>query len=292
MRLQSTAEKVVTDQSTFSDPSNWIAAGIVIAVGILVAFGVRAAIRRVAKRTDTVTSTVQVMSQVVMVVLVLVTISIALRTLGVDLTPVLAGAGILGIVLGFALKDVAENYVAGILMGFNNPFSPGDQVIVDDGQLEGTIEELQLRYTVIRSSDGIRILVPNSILLKNPIQNLTANGTRRSWFTVGVAFGSDIGEVRRIVQDTLTSIESVLRNPPPEVVVEELSDAWMTLRIRFWHGPTNRDHWHTRGDAIEAVFSALDAAGIDMPFPRQVVELAAAANGGAEPSGEPTEEDG
>lgn len=187
---------------------------------------------------------------------------------------------ILGLTLGFALKDVTENYVSGVIMGFSNPFAPGDQVIIDDGRLEGTVEELQLRYTVIRSTDGVRILMPNALVLKNPLENLTVNGDRRSHFTLGVGFDTDLDAARALAVDTVTGVEGVHEAPPPEAFVEELAGSWVTIRVRFWHGPRNHDRWEVRGRAITATYTAFNEAGIDMPYRHRVLRLEGLETGG------------
>ena len=264
---------VVVDEEGFSDFGNWVAAGIAVAIGVVIALLLRAAIRRLRRRSKTVTSTVQIVSQIVFAVVVAVSIYIALTIIGVDLTPLLAGAGIAGLTIGFALKDIAENYVSGILMGFNNPFSPGDEIIVDEGRLEGTVEELTLRQTIIRSSDGVRVLMPNSMVIRNPLENLTANGSRRSYFNLGVGFDTDLDEARRIAVEAVRNVPGVHDQPEPEAFVEEIGGSWVTIRVRFWHEPRSIDRWQIRGRAITAALAAVNAAGIDMPYRQQVVRV-------------------
>lgn len=270
---------VVTD-ARIEDPLNWVLAGAVVLLSILVGTLLRRLIRRMARRQDSQTSMVQVVARLVFGLVVAIGIATALTQIGVDLTPLLASAGILGLTLGFALKDVAENYVSGVIMGFSNPFAPGDQVIIDDGRLEGTVEELQLRYTVIRSTDGVRILMPNALVLKNPLENLTVNGDRRSHFTLGVGFDTDLDAARALAVDTVTGVEGVHESPPPEAFVEELAGSWVTIRVRFWHGPRNHDRWEVRGRAITATYAAFNEAGIDMPYRHRVLRLEGLETGG------------
>lgn len=275
------AAPVVSD-TKIDDPVNWLIALVAIVVSIIVGTLVRRLIHRLAQRQDAVTSMVQIVARLVFGLIVAIGIAIALAQIGVDLTPLLASAGILGLTVGFALKDVAENYVSGIIMGFSNPFEPGDQVIVDDGRLEGTVEELQLRYTVVRSTDGVRILMPNSLVLKNPVENLTVNGTRRSHFTLGVDFDTDLDAARRLAVDTVKGVEGVQESPEPEAFVEELAGSWVTIRVRFWHGPRNHDRWEIRGRAITATFGAFNDAGINMPYRHRVLRLEGLESGGTD----------
>ncbi len=252
----------VVAPSRFESLDNWIAAGIILAIGIAVGFGCRHLIRRWARKNDSVTSTVQIVSQLVALFIIAVALAVALGTIGVDLGPVLAGAGIVGITFGFALKDIAENYVAGVIMGFSNPFSPGDHIIVDEGNIEGTVEELQLRYTVIRGSDGVRILMPNSIVLKSPVENLTTNGRRRSTVKLKVNFGADIDTAIELALETIGEVDGVRQDPKPEGFVERVGAKTVTLRLRFWHRPSPHDGWVARSAVLDAVSAAFSDAGI------------------------------
>lgn len=251
--------------------SDWLAAAIVLVGFFAAATAARAAIRRLGHRKDAVSSTVQIMARLVFAALGLVGIYIALRTIGLDLGPALAGAGIVGITLAFALQDIAENYISGVIMGFRNPFAPGDQII--SGDSEGTVEELNLRYTTIRTYDGVRVLLPNGHVLKRPLTNLTINGSRRTDFTLGVAYGTDLEQARRIVIEAVVTVDGVDGDPPPQAWVEELAASWISIRVRYWHAPRIGDMWRIRSAAIIAVVEAADRAGIELPFEHRVVEV-------------------
>lgn len=196
---------------------------------------------------------------------------VALRIVGLDLGPVLGGAGIVGIALAFALRDIAENLISGMLMGLRNPFTPGDEIV--SGEHTGVVEGLNLRYTAIRTPDGARVLLPNGKVLSSPLTNLTVNGHRRSEFAVGVAFGSDLQQARTVVLDALADLAEVHDEPPPEAWVEELAPSWVSVRVRFWHAPRTADHWRVRSAAIVAVTTALERGGVETPFERTVVDV-------------------
>lgn len=252
--------------------SDWIGAAVAVGVALGIATGARWLIRRFGQRRDTVTSTVQIMGRLVFAIIVAIGLYIGLQIVGVDLGPVLAGAGIAGIAVAFALQDIAENYISGILMGFRNPFSPGDQI--SSGDFEGTVIELNLRYTTIRTYDGVRVLLPNGQVLKNPLTNLTANGNRRSDFTIGVAYGTDLREACRVAIETVEAVEGVDDERSAQAWVEELAASWITIRVRYWHPPRIADVWRVRSEAIIEVVDAMERAGIDMPYERTVVEVA------------------
>lgn len=167
--------------------------------------------------------------------------------------------------MAFALRDIAENYISGVMMGFRNPFSPGDQIV--SGDFEGTVVELNLRHTAIDTHDGLRVLLPNGGVLKNPLTNLTVNGARRTDFELGVAYGTDLRQACRAV------IEALDAEPAPEAWVEVLAPSWITVRVRYWHEPFTADVWAARHAAVVAVVAACDAAGTELPFDQQVIAI-------------------
>lgn len=265
-------DAATNEATTGSDGlDQWIGAAIALALAIVIATAVRWAIRRWGQRRDTVTSTVQIMARLAFALIVAVGLYVALQVIGIDLGPVLAGAGIAGIALAFALQDIAENYISGILMGFRNPFSPGDEII--SGDHEGTVEELNLRYTTIRTYDGVRVLLPNGQVLKSPLTNLSVNGNRRTDFTIGVAYGTDLERARQVAMRAVATVPGVETDRPSQAWVEELAASWITIRVRYWHPPRIADVWEVRNAAIIAVVAAIEGDGIDMPFERKIVDV-------------------
>lgn len=255
--------------------SSWVGAAIALGVAVAVASAARWIIRRVGRRTDVTNTAAAVLARLVFALIVAVGVYVALRAIGLDLGPVLAGAGIAGVAIAFALQDIAENYISGVIMGFRNPFSPGDEIV--SGEFEGSVEELNLRYTTIRTYDGVRVLLPNSDVLANPLTNLTVNGHRRTDFTIGVAYGTDLDRARRLAIATVDALDEVDSDPPVQAWVEELAASWINIRVRYWHAPSIADMWRIRSAAIVAVVAALEQAGIDLPFERRVIEIAAGA---------------
>ena len=197
---------------------------------------------------------------------------VGLRIIGFDPAPLIAGAGVLGITLAFALRDIAANYISGILMGLRNPFRSGDQII--SGDHEGTVEDLNLRYTTIRTYDGVRVLLPNGMVLQSPLTNLTVNGSRRTDIPVGVAYGTDLQKARQVFIDAVSALDGIDPEYEVQAWVESLDASWITIRVRYWHAPRIADMWQMRSAAIIAVVDAATAAGIDLPFERTVFEIA------------------
>ena len=145
---------------------------------------------------------------------------------------IFATAGLSGIVLGFAFRDIGENFLAGVLLAFNRPFSVGDTVETND--IKGTIKTLDLRNTHIRSFDGKDIYVPNAMIVKSPLLNSTRDGLLRFDFAVGVDYSNDIPRARDLILKTLTGKPGVLKDPGPLVMVEEFANNRVNLRAYYW----------------------------------------------------------
>jgi small conductance mechanosensitive channel len=145
---------------------------------------------------------------------------------------IFATAGLSGIVLGFAFRDIGENFLAGVLLAFNRPFSIGDTIETND--IKGIIKNLDLRNTRIRSFDGKDIYVPNAMIIKSPLLNSTRDGLLRFDFTVGIDYSNDIHRARKLILKTLASKPGVLKDPGPLVMVEELADNRVNLRAYYW----------------------------------------------------------
>jgi small-conductance mechanosensitive channel len=185
-----------------------------------------------------------------------------------DYTPssLLATLGIGGLVVGFAFRDVLENYLAGVLMLLTEPFRIGDQIVFD--RYEGTVEEIQTRATLILTYDGRRVVIPNAKLFTTPVTVNTAFESRRIEYDFGIGFGDDIARAKALIIETLRGQDGVLAEPPPDVLTYELGPSAVSLRVRWWITPPKRnDALEARDVVLEAVKRTLTAAGIDLPFP-------------------------
>lgn len=259
-----------------------------IAVGVLAAFvivgrGLRPLVRRrlVRRRTPSFARVFAKLTSSAMTVAgVLLAVTIVFPS--VRPVDVLTGAGVLTIAAGFAFQDILQNLLAGILLLFRQPFRGGDQISV--GEVTGTVEEINIRETVLTTFDGRRILIPNAKVYTDIIHVQTAHRTIRSSFVVGIAYESDMAAARRIATEALVSVEGVVPEPPPEALYVELDSSTVDLEIRFWCDPRQLEFRRTLSRAIEAVKTAFDVNGIEMPS--QVIalqatsSLAAALNGG------------
>ena len=207
---------------------------------------------------------------------------LALGTLNLDktVTSLLAGAGILGLALGFAFQDIAENFIAGVILNVRNQFREGD--IVESGDYMGLIERVQLRATVMRTFTGQRVLIPNADVFKNAIINYTQPGRRRVDVSVGVSYGDDLEMARRVALDAVRGVEGRDTAREPELFYEAFGDSSINFQVRFWipFHTAQTDFLEARSQAIIRIKKAFDQAGITIPFPIRTLDFDGGAVGG------------
>jgi len=205
--------------------------------------------------------------------IVLAGVLVALDLLGATslIGAVLGSAGVVGLVLGFAFKDIAENYIAGILLSLRQPFSPGDSVRVDSH--EGKVVALTSRATVLMTADGNHLQLPNSMVFKSVLLNYSRNPKRRFEFETGVDGQASWHRAMDVGIATLASLEGVLSDPPPAALIRSLSNDGATLQFQGWVDQTQNDLARTRSEAMRHVRKALHEAGITPPEAVQKVVL-------------------
>jgi small-conductance mechanosensitive channel len=179
--------------------------------------------------------------------------------------------GISSVAIGFAFRDVLQNFFAGVLLLVNEPFGIGDQIIIED--FEGTVEDIQTRATTIKTYDGRRVVMPNTELFTNPVIVNTAFPLRRIEYDVGIGYGDDIERAKALILETLRGVSDIRQEPAPEVLVVGLADSSVTLRVRWWIEPALRaEAVDTRNQVLALVKRTLMGHGIDLPFPtRQIL---------------------
>ena len=178
--------------------------------------------------------------------------------------------GISGVAIGFAFRDILQNFLAGILILLSEPFQIDDQIIFKD--FEGTVENIQTRATTIRTYDGRRIVIPNSELFTNSVLVNTAFEHRRLEYDIGIGYGDDIEKARSLILDVLHSTEGVLQEPVPDALVVDLGASTVNIRARWWVEPPRRfDVLQSQDRVLTAIKNVLTANGIDLPFPTQQI---------------------
>ncbi len=198
---------------------------------------------------------------------VLVALTVVAPGMGISELVGLLGIG--GVAIGFAFQDIFQNLLAGVLILLREPFREGDEIT--SGEFTGTVEAIETRATFIRTYDGRRVIVPNSQIYTDPVIVITAYDMVRSEYDVGIGYGDDIAEAKRIALETMQGIDGVLADPAPDVLTWDLAGASVNIRIRWWSKPVRGEVVVLRDKVLQAVKESLSAAGIDLPFPTQQI---------------------
>lgn len=192
---------------------------------------------------------------------------IALDILGATalLGTILGAAGIVGLAIGFAVKDTVENFIASIMLSIRQPFRPNDTIEID-GDI-GKVIRLTSRATILLSFDGNHIRIPNATVFKSRIVNYTRNKERRFVFDLGVAPDTDLAAARTLALDTVQALPFVLETPAAATWIEAIGDSTISVRIAGWIDQHETGYAAARGEAIRLAIAAFDGAGISMPEP-------------------------
>lgn len=216
-----------------------------------------------------------VMASFFSILFIIFGIFIALDILGLNqtVTSLLAGAGILGLILGLALQDTLSSAVAGIIMTQRKSYKVGD--FVESNTFLGTIVEINLRNTTIRQTTGVDVKIPNRLVLNSALINYSLTKERRADITINIAFDSDTAKVlavtKKAVEENVTELN---KQREIEVFFTEFSATGMHVLVRFWIKKFRQaDHLQAQSEAVMAIKKAYDANGIAIPYPVQIVEL-------------------
>ena len=178
--------------------------------------------------------------------------------------------GVSGVAVGFAFRDILQNFLAGILILITEPFVIDDQIVFKE--FEGTVEHIQTRATTIRTYDGSRIVIPNAELFTNSVKVNTAFEKRRLQYDIGIGYGDSIEEAKKIILEVLRDTPEALQDPAPEALVVDLAASTINIRARWWITPPRRaDALDAQDKILTAINNRMVAAGIDLPFPTQQI---------------------
>lgn len=249
---------------------------VFVVVGFIIANFFKRRIRKRLSNKSPNHLTATFISQIISFVIKTVVVFAALYLLGLDsfTTKVLAGAGILTFVIGFALKDIGENFLAGIILAFKSPFKLDD--LIEVNEIIGFVKDISIRETLIKTPDGKDVFLPNALILKNPLHNYTIDGFLRYEFDVGIAYEDNPTSAIKLIFETLEKNKDVLEgDKSPSVTISELATNTINIRIRFWVDTyiTTKSsiHYTIRSQVMNDVVSALINGGYTLPA--SIVEL-------------------
>ena len=190
-----------------------------------------------------------------------------LAKFGIEVAPIIAGLGIAGFTIGFALQGSLSNFAAGVMLIIMRPFKVGD--VVDVAGSIGAVREIGLLACTLATPDNQKIMIPNGVIFGGKITNITAYDTRRVDFTVGIGYGDSIDQAKKVCLDVVNAHPLVLKDPAPMIAVSELADSSVNFTLRVW--AKTSDYWSVYFDCTETLKKKLDEAGIEIPFPQQNV---------------------
>lgn len=254
----------------FWQRSPLIAAGLLVLVLTwIVAKITQSAVRRISSRLRT--SLQDLMLQLTTIGIWIIGIMVAAVVVFPGMTPAkaLAVLGLGSVAVGFAFKDIFENFFAGILILWKYPFDRGD--FIECGEISGKIEEITVRMSMIRQVDGQLAVVPNAMLFKNVVDVLTSKPSRRVTVIVGVAYATDLDECRKVLRQAVASCSTVKSGEPIEVFLQEFAASSINFEVTWWTSPTPLDIRKSRDEVVASVKRALDQAGVEIPFPQRTL---------------------
>ncbi len=245
-----------------------ILALVVIVAAKLISMAMKRIISRSMKRFEAMDeSLIHVTYTIVRTIIWIIGVLIILDLFGFNTASILTVLGAAGLAIGLAMKDSLSNIAAGIMLIILRPYRQGD--FIDCGSISGSIQQMGLFSTTLKTPDGLFVSAPNSVVFGTPIKNYSRNPTRRSDITVGVAYSDSLPVALQAMQELLNAEPLVLKDPAPEVLVSELADSSVQLTLRYW--TKTEDYWDAFWSVKSKLKPQIESAGLNIPFPQRVV---------------------
>ncbi len=246
-----------------------IVALLIFYIGRMIARSLSTGVRKVlaAREVDKILETF--VSNLVYWALLVVVIIAAIDRLGIETTSLIAVMGAAGLAVGLALQGSLSNFAAGVLIVIFRPYRVGD--FVEAAGVSGSVEQVQILTTILKTPDNKQIIVPNSAIMSSIITNFSANETRRVDLTIGVSYDDDLDKVQKTLQEIVDADERILKDPACVIRVHELADSSVNFVVRPW--VASGDYWGVYWDLTETIKKRFDQDGISFPFPQQDVHI-------------------
>jgi len=225
-------------------------------------------LKRVLQRRRAPAGVVQLLGQLALWSIIVAGMMTALQQF-VDVTAFLAGLGILGFTVGFALQDIMKNFAAGVILLVQQPFHVGETIGVKG--FDGTVLAIDLRSTEMKATDGRVVILPNADVLANPIINYSRANQRRVELSLNLSHASEPDSVRQIILKAIESVPGFMKEPAPIIVFNSLTDHAVELNANFWVDVAKNDPFRAKDAVLLQVMSAFSEQGIEIPHPAQAV---------------------
>ena len=248
---------------------NLITAIVIFFVGKWVVNLVVKGLLNAMQKSDVDTTLRRFVANLARMLLMLFVIIAAIGALGVKTASLVALIGAAGLAVGLALQGSLSNFAAGVLIVLFRPYKVGDWI--EGGGVSGSVEEVQILTTVLKTGDNKRVIIPNSQIMGTTITNYSANETRRVDLVVGVSYSDDLDKVRKELEGLVAADDRILDEPAVTIAVSELADSSVNFVLRPWVNTS--DYWGVYFGLTEAIKKRFDEVGISIPFPQQDVYI-------------------
>lgn len=255
-------------ESIIGSIPNILTAILIVAISIYAGIGLSRLLKRVLKKQDAEPGVSHLLSQILKWTIISIGIIAALQRF-FDVTAFLAGLGILGFTIGFALQNIMQNFVSGIILLVQQPFKVGH--VVGIAGYDGTVLKIGLRTTEMKTLDGRIVFLPNGDVLAQPIVNYTRADLRRVELPIGVAYDSDTEVIRTIILDELKNVKGYVQTPEPLVVFHTFGASSIDLTVYFWDDTSVASPPAAKDEALTRIHQAFKKSNIEVPYPVQVV---------------------
>jgi len=261
-------------ESAVAGIPNFVAAVVVVLFFYLLSVATDRFSRRfLPKATDSV-AVIGMVATILKVSVMFLGLFIALGVLNLNktVTSLLAGAGVIGIALGFAFQEIASNFVSGVMIAFRQPYRVGD--VVEVGTFMGTVSKINLRATIMTTFDGLSVFVPNKTMYTQPLTNYTLTVERRLEIPVGISYGDDLSIVEGIIKSACEETPGRIANKDIEVYFDEFGDSAINVKVFIWiEYPGDNNYLRARHYAIQNIKRVFDENGITIPFPIRTMDF-------------------
>ncbi|AXY00287.1 MULTISPECIES: small-conductance mechanosensitive channel MscS [Vibrio] len=248
---------------------NIISAVLILFIGNIIVKMIANSVAKVLDKKNMDKAVVEFIHGIVRYLLLVIVLIAALSRIGVQTASVVAVIGAAGLAVGLALQGSLSNFAAGVLIVAFRPFKSGDYVEI--GGVAGSVEAIQIFQTVLKTPDNKMVVVPNSGVIGAPITNYSRHATRRVDLVIGVSYKADLKQTKQVIRETLEKDPRILKDPDMTIGVLALADSSVNFVVRPWCNTA--DYWDVYFDSTQAIKEALDAAGIEIPFPQMDVHL-------------------
>ena len=257
----------------FKSLPNLTIALVILVVTLLAGRIIRAVVSAAMQRAHVRDALVTLARNLISIAAWVLGVAIAMTVIFPSVSPsdIIAGLGLTSVAIGFAFKDVFENFLAGVIILGREKLRIGDVIECED--VYGRVENILIRETHVRETDGELVIVPNSYLFKNPVNIETDRGLKRQELVVGVDYDTDMRQAKAVLQDALESCETVKQSETKDVQCVSFGGSSIDFKLLWWSGSRPADQRETYDEVAFAVKDALDEAGITIPFPQSTLSF-------------------